>query len=295
MTTPGEAARKALRGRTRLINDTVGEVRKLLAQADRQIAAILAAAPSDYQQWFLPQLQAEIRRALAATGGEAAAAVDIGQQSAWRAGSALVDGVVAAAGIRTVLPQLDVQQLTAMRSFLTEKIKDVTLDAANAINARLGLVTIGAQTPFDAVKQVSTILKADTQRRATAIVHTELARAYSTANQARMEQTAKLVPGMKKRWVKSGKLNPRHAHVVIHGQEQPVGEPFLLEGGAVKMMYPHDPKAPARHTINCGCASVPVMPKDNAYGFKRTTTDADSDEKARARAALKAVQSSGNS
>ncbi|NMG29351.1 phage minor head protein [Aromatoleum evansii] len=267
MTTPAEAARKALRGRTRLINDTAGEVRKLLAQADRQIAAILAAAPSDYQQWLLPQLQAEIRRALAVTGGEAASAVDLGQQAAWRAGSTLVDDVVAAAGVRSALPQLDVQQLTAMRGFLTEKIKGVTLEAANAINAQLGLVTIGAQTPFDAVKQVSSILKADTQRRATTIVHTELARAYSTANQARMEQTAKLVPGMKKRWVKSGKLHPRLSHAVIHGQEQLVGAPFLLEGGAVKMMYPHDPSAPARHTINCGCVAVPVVP-----GFRRTTT-----------------------
>lgn len=290
MTTPGEAARKGLKGRTRLINDTANEVRRLLEAADRQIAAILAAAPSDYQQWFLPQLQAEIRRVLTTAGGDAAAAVDLGQQAAWRAGSALVDNVTAAAGIRSVLPQLDVQQLTAMRSFLTEKIKDVTLDAANAINAQLGLVTIGAQTPFDAVKKVSRILGGDTQRRATKIVHTELGRAYSTANQARMEQMAKLVPGLKKRWVKSGKLNPRHEHVVIHGQEQPIDKPFLLEGGAVKMMYPHDPAAPARHTINCGCASVPVVPKDNPYGFKRTTQDPDADEKARGLAAIKAAK-----
>lgn len=263
--TPTQAATAALKGRTRLINGTTAEIRALLLAAQKQIAAILAGAPSDYQQWYLPQLQTEIRRVLASTAGEAAAVADAGQVAAWRGGSALVDSVMAASGVSAALPQIDPRQLTAMRSFLTGKVRDITTDAANAINSQLGLVVIGAQTPFDAVKQVSTILKSNTARRATTIVHTELARAYSTANQVRMEQTAELVPGMKKRWVQSGKLQPRLSHAVIHGQEQLVDEPFVLEGGAVKMMYPHDPTAPARHTINCGCASVPVVPS-----FKRT-------------------------
>lgn len=275
MTTPGKAAKKALQGRTRLINDTVAEVRRLLEEADRQIRMILAGAPSDYQQWFLTQLQAEIRRAVTALADDAAAAVDAGQIKAWRGGAALVDAVTAAAAVRAVMPALDAGQLTAMRAFLTEKIKGVTLEAANAINAQLGLAAIGAQTPFDAVKAISTLLNEDTRRRATTIVHTELARAFSTANQARMEQFATLVPGLKKRWVSSGKLHPRIEHQVIHGQEQPVDQPFLLEGGSVKMMYPHDPAAPARHTINCGCAAVPVVPKDNPYKLKPTLTTAE--------------------
>lgn len=280
MTTPGKAAKKALDGRTRLINATVAEVRRLLEEANRQIRATLAAAPSDYQQWFLTQLQAEIRRALETLGNDAAAAVDAGQLKAWREGAALVDAVTAAAAVRAVMPTIDVGQLTAMRAFLTEKVKGITLEAMNAINSQLGLVAIGAQTPFDAVKAISTLLNEDTRRRATTIVHTELARAYSTANQARMEQFARLVPGMKKRWVSSGKLHPRIEHQVIHGQEQPVDQPFLLEGGAVKMMYPHDPSAPARHTINCGCVAVPVVPKDNPYQFKRTVGDVEEEQAA---------------
>lgn len=292
MTTPGKAAKKALQGRTRLINDTAAEVRRLLEEADRQIRALLAGAPSDFQQWFLTQLQGEVRRALTTLAGDAAAAVDAGQFAAWREGAALVDAVTAAAGVRAAMPTLDVGQLTAMRAFLTEKMKGVTLEAMNAINDQLGLVAIGAQTPFDAVKAISTILKEDTRRRATTIVHTELARAYSTANQARMEQFAQLVPGLKKRWVSSGKLHPRIEHQVIHGQEQPVDKPFLLEGGEVQMMYPHDPAAPARHTINCGCVSVPVVPKDNAYKFRRTVGDVQDEQAAidRLRAQRRAKQ-----
>lgn len=287
--TPKQAAAAALKGRTRLVNDTTAELRALLEQAAREVAAILAGAPSDYQAWQLPRLQAEIRRALASLGSDAAAVVDQKQVAAWRAGQQLVDDVTRSAGISLAMPVVDTGQLTAMRAFLTEKISGITVDAANAINTQLGLVTIGAQTPFDAVKAVTATLKEDTRKRATTIVHTELARAYSTANQLRMEQTAAAGVEMKKRWLWSGKLNPRPEHMAIDGQEVDVDKPFLLEGGAVQMMYPHDPSAPARHTINCGCVSVPVVAE-----FKSTlpaaAREADERERARARAALTAAR-----
>lgn len=291
MTTPTEAFNAALTGRTRLINGTLAELRALLQKADADILAILAALPSDYQAWYLPQLQGEVRRVLELIAGDVAAAVDAGQVAAWRQGSALVDGVLAASAVSVVMPQLDTRQLSAMRQFLTEKIKDVTLDAANLINSELGLVTIGVKTPFDAIKAVSEALGEKTLRRGTTIVATELNRAFAAANQLRMEQSAQYVPGLRKKWLKSGKREPRPEHVAIHGQTQPVGEPFVLEGGAVKMMYPGDPRAPARHTINCGCAAVPVVPKDNPYGLERTVKDEvaenDAAENARARAAVR--------
>lgn len=271
--TPSEAINAAMKGRTRLINGTLEELRALLQQAERDILALLAALPSDYQAWYLPQLQAEIRRALEGLATEAAAAVDAGQVTAWRQGSAMVDSVLAASAVSVVIPQIDPRQLSAMRQFLTEKIKDVSLEAANLINSQLGLVVIGAQNPFDAVKSVSKILGETTLRRGTTIVSTELNRAFSAANQLRMEQSAQYVPGLQKKWLKSGKREPRPEHVAIHGQVQPVDKPFVLEGGAVKMMQPGDPSAPARHTINCGCAAVPVVPKDNPYGIRRTIVD----------------------
>lgn len=292
---PTKALLDAVKGRSDLINDTSAEVRKLLREAERSVVAILAGAPSDYQAWYLPQILGEIRRVLTDTGAEAATLVGAAQGQAWQGGADMVDSVVGALidapegalSLRALLPALDTRQLEAMRSFLTELIADVPLDSINAINTQLGLVTIGAQAPFDAVQAISKLLKAETDRRATTIVHTELARAYSTANQLRMEQTAELVPSLRKRWIWSGKLSPRPEHLAIDGQEQPVDKPFVLEGGAVTMMYPHDPSAPARHTINCGCVAVPVLAEDNPYGLKSTIDrSADEAEKKRARDAL---------
>jgi hypothetical protein len=259
MPTPSEAAREALKGRTRLINDTDAEIARILQRAADEVAGILARQPTDYQSWYLPQLQQQIKAALARWGNQGSEAIDNGLTQAWRGGSLLVDGVLEAAAVRVVLPVIDDTVLRAMRSFLTEKIRGITLEAANAINTDLGLVMIGARTPFQAVQAVQATLNESTRRRATTIVHTELARAYSTANSKRLQQAAQHVPGMQKKWLKSGKVHPRQNHMLIHGQIRDIDKPFDLPNG-VQLMHPHDPQAPASEVINCGCVAVPVLP-----------------------------------
>jgi hypothetical protein len=255
----------AIRARTRLINDTDAEIRDILSQAAKEVTGILSGQPSDYQSWYLPQLQTQITAALGRWGDEAAAAAGNGQRSAWRGGGNLVDDVIGAAqpdgvlAVQAVLPVLDDAQLRAMTSFLTSKISGVTVGAADAINTELGLVVMGAQSPWDAIKAVQLTLQETTSKRAGTIVRTELARAFSTATQGRMLQWQGDVPGLKKRWLQSGKLHPRENHVLMDGQLRPVDEPFNLPGGD-EIMYPHDPSAPASETINCGCCSVPVVP-----------------------------------
>ncbi|TAK47017.1 MAG: hypothetical protein EPO23_13105, partial [Xanthobacteraceae bacterium] len=165
-------------------------------------------------------------------------------------------------GIRVAaaLPHLDTRQLTAMRAFMTDRIKDIGLAAANKINAELGLVVIGAQTPSDAIGSLTRILGEPSRARATTIVRTELARTFAVAAQERLAQQAALVPGLKKQWRRSGKLHPRPHHDLADGQVRDVGEPFVLNplgGLQVKLMFPHDPAAPAGETINCGCISLP--------------------------------------
>lgn len=251
-----------VRGRTALQRETRDEVVRLLNQALTEIRADLAAAPSDYQLWSLPRLAAEITRTLAEFGEAAAAKVSTAAGDAWRLGQDLAEKPLEAAGIRVAaeLPMLDTRQLTAMRAFMTDRIKDIGLAAANKINAQLGMVVIGAQTPSDAISSVTQILGESSRARATTIVRTELARAFAVATQERMAQQAALVPGLKKQWRRSGKLHPRPHHDLADGQVKEVGEPFVLNPlgkPQVKLMFPHDPKAPAGETINCGCVALP--------------------------------------
>ena len=83
------------------------------------------------------------------------------------------------------------------------------------------------------------------------------ARAIAAATQARQEQAAKALPGLKKQWRPSGKIHSRPAHDAADGQVRAVDEPFLVNG--VPLLYPRDPAAPAAETVNCGCASLPMM------------------------------------
>lgn len=251
--------REAIELRTRLIIDTDAEIAAILRAALLRIQTLLINQPGAAEQWRLTQLDAEIRRILTAAGADAALTVSQQHSAAAAAGTAAVDGAIAAASVRLVLPRISSLQLEAMREFTTTKISGIGLEAANRVNTQLGLAMVGAQTPYQAVEAVTDVLGESTLARARAIVHSELARAYSTASFERMRQAAADIPGLKKRWVKSGKLHPRENHVAAHGQVRDWDKPFSL-GGKITMMYPHHPAAPIGETINCGCAMVAVVP-----------------------------------
>lgn len=254
------AASEFTRERTRLINDTTREIRVLLQEAAARIATILAGQPTDYQSWYLPQLMAEIERVLRETGVQAGRTAAAGQSGTVAAGGALIDEALRGAQVSAIVPRIFSGQLQAMASFLTEKIRGITIATANDINTQLGLVTIGAQGPGEAIRAVQALLGENTAQRAGMIVHTELARGFSTASFERLRSAAEYVPGLKKKWRKSGKLHPRLEHAAINNQVRDWNAPFVLHGGRVAMMYPHDPAAPASETINCGCVMLPVVP-----------------------------------
>jgi hypothetical protein len=249
---------QAITGRTALLRGTRDEIVRLLRQALGDINVILAGQPTDYQSWILPQIAREIRRALGEFGDAAAGEISSAAARAWDLGQDLVDKPLAAAEVRIAgaLPHIDTRQLSAMRAFMTDRIRDIGLAAANRINSELGLVVIGAQSPSDAIGKVRAILGEASRTRATTIVRTELGRVFSVASFERLKQAAARVPGLKKQWRKSGKLHPRFFHELADGQVRDVGEPFHLGNGA-KLMFPHDPAASASETINCGCVMLP--------------------------------------
>ena len=55
-----------------------------------------------------------------------------------------------------------------------------------------------------------------------------------------------------KHWRRSPAEHPRMQHTLMSGQSVPFLEPFVMSDGT-RMMYPHDPSAPGRHTIGCKC------------------------------------------
>ncbi|NYZ17059.1 hypothetical protein HL658_31335 [Azospirillum sp. RWY-5-1] len=237
---------------------TADQVRAVLRQAQAEIAATLAGAPSAWQVHHLGRLKEEVGRALARLEAGWDAAVGAGLDASWAAGIDLIDRPAEAGGVRlsSLLAAIDPRRLEAMRAFCTDRIADVTATSAARVNTELGLAMVGAKTPFEAARSVAGVLDGGLERALT-ITRTELGAAHAAAAQARQEQAAPVLPGLRKQWRRSGKIHSRLSHDLADGQIKKPDEPFLVGGEPI--MFPKDPKAPAKHRINCGCASLPHM------------------------------------
>ena len=249
--------------RSRALIGADKRVLALLRAARQSIVEQLAAQPGEWQQWHLTRLREQIEQVLNATGEQTAAVADSALRELWQQGEDIVDKPLASAGLTAVemqLGTLDAHVLAAMRSFAVERIGNVTAEAAARIARHIGLVTIGGATPWQAIQAVQKILGEDAPRRATTIVRTEAGRAFALASLERLRDAARLVPGLKKQWRRSGKIHSRWQHDLIDGQVQDVHQPFKVsnpDGGVDEMQCPHDPSAPAGQVINCGCVLLP--------------------------------------
>lgn len=255
------AERAALEARAQLLEQTRAGLIDLLTAARDDIVAILAAAPTDYQLWHLSQLQRDIDRVIADLATASTRSVSDAVGTAWAGGQASIDDPVAAAGIRLehALVRINIDQLNAMRAFMVDRITDVTVQAAATISRELGLTMIGAQTVHETIQAVKAAMTGISDSRATTIVRTELSRVWAVAAAARAAQVDEAGVAMEKVWRRSGKVHSRFTHDLADGQRVAVDEPFRV--GGRKMLYPHDPKAPASETINCGCVAL-YRPKE---------------------------------
>ena len=251
--------RRQLKNRTRIQRDTQKEITRLLKTAQQRAREALASAPTDWEQFYLPQLQRSVNQALNEFSQQASGVIGTATGTSWQAGLDLVDKPIGAGGIRLegMLPAINTGQLMAMRAFTTDKMLDVGLRTANKINSELGLLAIGAQSQGDTIGRISKAIKGS-RGRATTIIRTELGRAYSVASHQRQTQAKEVLPGLKKQWRRSGKLRDRPHHTSIDGQIRETEETFAL-GNGVQILHPRHPAAPIKEVVNCGCESLPFM------------------------------------
>lgn len=243
---------------TALQRQTYDDLIRLLELAEEQIAAILAAQPTDYQLWNLKLIQGNINRILIGLGERSQASIEAWAAKGIQHGVDLLDEPLRAAGVSLVgvAPLLDEPILLNLTRFMGTKLKDVSTAIGDVINTQLGLTVLGVKPVHEMVSQVQSMTDGY-RTRARTIVNTEMNRAFNLANDLRLNQASMHLPGLKKRWLKSGKRHQRLTHAAAHLQTVDVGSPFTI--GGIKMMHPHDPKAPAKEVINCGCTCVPHM------------------------------------
>lgn len=261
--TPEERFHAFMREQTRQLNAWnaerragAGEVMRILGRAEAKVQAILKNSPSEWQSYHYPQLKRALEKAMEETALELKAAAELHQGRAFAFGQASCAQPLLVAGFAAGTLHIDTRQISAMRHFMTGKMEGITQAAARKINDQMGLVMAGAQSPAEAINNITAMLHGD-RGRALTVMRTEIGRAYSVAAQEGMEASSRINPAMKKQWRKSGKLFKRPAHEAAHGQIRNIKEPFDIGGEA--LMFPRDPEASLKNTINCGCLHYVYM------------------------------------
>jgi hypothetical protein len=183
-------------------------------------------------------------------------------------GSALAAEPLIAGGLSLWVPQISRRQLEVAQTFQALLISNLADDATNQISRDLGVAILRGQSVYEASQAVAgsltgTATFGSITARAEAITRTELGRIQSVATQGSLRDLQQQVPDLQKQWLHSGNAGPyrRTGHVAAQGQVRAVDEHFQvaeIAGGATEaLLYPRDPSASPRNTIQCGCVSVP--------------------------------------
>jgi hypothetical protein len=255
-----KAIKQALEDKTGVLTTPERRILELLTLAVSNITDILNSQPSDYQQWFLPQIEQQIYPLLDNFALTASTVFKEAATTAAAAGAAMFDKPLLASGVQLwgVTPLVVPEQIAAIAEFGGTRLVDISTKAKLMINSELGLTMIGTQTSHEAVSKIASYLQDTPRHRIKTIVKTEMSRAYAISGEKRFSQLATSFPDLQKEWRKSGKFHARESHTAAHKQRVPYKSFFII--GGIKMRHPHDPSAPAKEVINCGCTMVPYIP-----------------------------------
>ncbi|WP_430391079.1 phage minor head protein [Dyella sp. 20L07] len=265
-----EATQRAVLPRVQ--KDVLEEIVRQLGIAQASVIAELQAKSSESAQRRLRALRAEIERNLEDFRQVITASALTGDDRAWSVGQATIVEPFASAGVSLSGLRIDSKALMASRRFLTDRIQDISTRALNKLNGSLIQHVIGGQSLSDTITDVQNILGGAPRSRAMTLTYTEIGRVHSVAQDERLQQAGQIVPGLRKRWLKSGKRQPRLDHVHAHNQIVAFDQPYVV--GGEQLQYPRDPSGSAGNTINCGCLSQPVV---DGSSFGASTVQIDDD------------------
>lgn len=83
--------------------------------------------------------------------------------------------------------------------------------------------------------------------------------AQNAGRMDRLHEAEEMGIEVRKKWLATLDNRTRDTHQALDGQEQPIDEPFVVDG--MKIDYPGDPLAPPELVYNCRCTLTYVYPK----------------------------------
>jgi hypothetical protein len=249
-----------------------GAVQAVLADLERLrqrvVGQMLDALPETYDEMRLRQLETNIRRVMLDFVDRYGADIAGPQLASYGLGAELASRPLQSAGLNVYTPMLGRRQIEAAQGFQARLITNATEGAIGDISTTLRTGLLRGDAWPDIMKRVAPKLTepgpfGSLAARAEAITRTELGRIQALGTQAGLEQMKRLVPDVQKEWRHSRNTGPkaRLGHMDAEGQIRDVDAAFRVRPGPgypyEELMYPRDPVADPRNSVNCGCVSVP--------------------------------------
>jgi len=265
-----------------LEDTTVKGMVELLQQLRRDISERLGEVDG-FDIFRLRELQARVNDLIVQFGGQLTGQLGNNLRDGYALGEGSVVAPLSAADVVTpemgTFFQPSAAQVNAVVGFSADLVTNITDDLRGKINTQLRLATLGERSPFEAMREITTVLGVKASdgvwglrnrpevvsgvaARAETIVRTELTRTFNLAGHSTQLQAAEVAPGLMKRWVATGDGRTRATHLAAHVRYRdnpiPVDKAYIV--GGEEMMYPGDPRGSAQNTINCRCRSLTVAP-----------------------------------
>ena len=254
-----EVNRKIRKGE---VDAGVQRMLKLLTQARREVLADVAS--TEWDRHALPQRLAAIDRQLAHVRGLALADLTADMAEFWGLGAAQASEA-ATVGIEVAFQEIPTSLLQTLQSKMGQRVSGLFDFAKEQLDQTLSLALLTGQSREETIAAIGSVLEAgltvkraglfgSISTRARFIYRQEVGMAYAVAADARRQQAAKYVRGLKKVWVHDGHPHlPRVDHVAMHGQVVDQDEDFENPITGATLAFPRDPSADIGETAGCTC------------------------------------------
>lgn len=260
-----------------LTNEARAQVRAIVDEHRRRINDLISHYPPKTQlpAGDVPRLSMQIRREVDDMIADATEALQQAQEGIWSKGVAAGQELATNLGLEGAFFSPSSELLSVATRYTADLIRSISDELLPKVNGVLSRGVLGSLTPYETMQELDGLLGRTGERgvsyQAERIVRTEVQRVYSIALDTQVQSLTTLVDSpskLLKQWV-SGPFRPgrREEHHRIDGQQVPVGEPFKLYDGRVKLMYPRDPSGPPGETINCGCTWI-IVPESLVDAMK---------------------------
>ena len=199
-----------------------GAIREFRKEILDRLRFVTGAATDPFTLQIVPQVTAEIQRAIGQLSREANASVGPLLENAFDLGAQVTTNAFRAAGVQFAFPSISPDILASITATTESVLTEMSSRLADRLLMEVRLGALGLEPTSAVIERIanqlrtSTLVRPGFRRRinfgaqAEAITRTELGRVFSNAQQAASERIAESVPGLKKRWVTT--LRDRRGH-----------------------------------------------------------------------------------